>query len=106
MSREMICCTCAWSLARRLASGGRKSAMHPWSAADESPPLARSPFSNNRRPADGIIAEAKAGRCLGIIQVAPIENHALAHQAAHYLEIGIAELLPLRDDRQPVSIFE
>ena len=38
--------------------------------------------------------------------VAAIEDHRAAHQRAHRLEVGAAELLPLGDDHERIGAFE
>src|SRR5207253_10616593 len=53
-------------------------------------------------PPDAVINEAVPLHGLRLKQVAAIEDHALAEQAAHDLEVGIPKLLPFRDNRQPV----
>ena len=59
-----------------------------------------------RGPADPVVGEAQRGHPRGVVDVAAVEDDRLAHQAAHDLEVGVAELVPLGDDGQGVGLLE
>src|SRR5207247_9792295 len=56
-----------------------------------------------RLAANGKIREAERPHLLGRVDVPAVEDDRRAHQAAHLLEVRLAELVPLGDDRQRVS---
>ena len=49
--------------------------------------------------ADAVVGEAQRRHPRGVVQVAAVEDDRLAQQAGHDLEVGVAELVPLGDDR-------
>ena len=57
-------------------------------------------------PPDGVIRKAGRRHCFRLVQISAVEDHRRSQQPAHDLEIRVAELLPLGDDRQPVGSFE
>src|SRR4051794_15255513 len=66
------------------------------------PPPPPPPF-RPRLPPDSVGGKAEAGDGLGLADVAAAEEDRPAEQAAHHLEVGVAEPRPLGDDGQPVG---
>ncbi len=56
--------------------------------------------------ADAVVGEAEGGHSRRVVEVAAVEDHRLAEQAGHHLEVGVAELVPLGGDRQGVGLLE
>src|SRR5258706_3547959 len=57
-------------------------------------------------PADGIIAEAELSQVVGVVDVPAVEDHGLFEQPPDGVEVGAAELVPLRDDDERVGALE
>src|SRR3990172_11097 len=55
-----------------------------------------------RFAADRVVEETAFPDLRGVVDVAPVEDHRLPHQALHQSEVGLAELVPLRDHHHPV----
>src|SRR5262245_22148158 len=81
----------------------RCSAFAAWLPMYPAPPVTRTP-----RPsaANGEVREALRLHLLGRIDVASVENDWRSHQRPHLAEVGLAELVPLGDDRQRVGAVE
>src|SRR4051794_37464414 len=62
----------------------------------------RSARGDTRAP-DGMVMKAKLGHCLGVEQVAPVENNRRGHFFFYAREIDVCELRPLRCDNQRFS---
>ena len=63
--------------------------------------------ASQRRPARSLDTRKPASTpCVQGRRVAAVEDDGVAHQARHHHEVGIAELIPLGDDRQGVGLFE
>src|SRR3989304_7266208 len=60
----------------------------------------------DRLAPDRMVEEAAFPDLHWVVDVAPVEDHRLAHQGLHQLEVGLAELVPLGDDDQRVRPLE
>src|SRR5712692_7981429 len=52
--------------------------------------------------ADAPVDEAAFAHCLGVEDVAAVDDHGTAHQALDAIEVEVAKLVPLGDDEQRV----
>src|SRR5262245_62835939 len=71
-----------------------------WRRGTSSPPS-----GNLHAPADPVVGEPVPFHRLRFVQVPPVENDRLVEQSPHHLEVRVAELLPLGDDRESVGPF-
>src|SRR5258706_16434924 len=93
---------------------GRFSIQSAWPPRGRTPPQGREPMKPAPpvmrilaiSPADGIIAEAELSQIVGVVDVPAVEDHGLFEQPPDGVEVGAAELVPLRDDDERVGALE
>src|SRR5947207_727046 len=71
------------------------------------PPAARFPLHHRRaRQADAVVVEAELLHLRRLVQVAAVEDDLAFHERLHAVEVGLAEGLPLGEDRERVGPVE
>src|SRR5580704_14313976 len=67
------------------------------------PPVTRTLPDLGDLASSGEVREAERAHVLGRVQVAAVEDDRRPEKGAHLVEVGLAELVPLRHDRQRVG---